>query len=248
MRIILHGASGRMGAMMISVIERSALDTAVSLVSPDYITDPERGTCNSLVDCTATADCIVDFSTHTATGSLLSYAVEHKLPTVIATTGHTADELEMIKKAAEVIPIFYSANMSVGVAVLVELAKKAAAAFPDADIEIVETHHRGKLDAPSGTAKTIFDAIRTVRERARAKYGRYGNEKREADEVGIHAIRAAAVVGRHEVIVATDNETITLTHEAHNRALFADGALAAAHFIADKPAGLYSMSDMLAKA
>lgn len=246
MRIILHGASGRMGAMMASVIEKSDGDVTVAMVSPDYITDPDAGTYNSLIDCSATADCIVDFSTHTATKALLDYAIEHKIPTVIATTGHTIDELEAINNAADKIPVFFSANMSVGVAVLIELAKKAAAAFPDADIEIVETHHRGKLDSPSGTAKTIFDAIRTVRERARAKFGRYGHEKREADEIGIHAIRAAAVVGRHEVIVATDNETITLTHEAHNRALFADGALLAAHFIADKPAGLYSMNDLLA--
>lgn len=246
MKIILHGASGRMGAMMASVIERSDGDITVAMVSPDYITDPDAGTYNSLVDCSTDADCIVDFSTHTATKPLLAHAVEHKLPTVIATTGQTEDELTAIKAAAETIPVFFSANMSVGVAVLVELAKKAAAAFPDADIEIIETHHRGKLDSPSGTAKTIFDAIRTVRERARAKFGRYGHEKREADEIGIHAVRAAAVVGRHEVIVATDNETITLTHEAHNRALFADGALAAAHFIADKPAGLYSMNDLLA--
>lgn len=245
MRIILHGASGRMGTMMATAIENRIGDVTVAMVSPDYITDPEAGTYNSLRDCTADADCIVDFSTHSATSTLLEYAVNRGIPTVIATTGHTSEELAAIEEAAKSIPVFFASNMSVGVAVLIELAKKAAAAFPGADIEIIETHHRHKLDAPSGTAKTIFDAIRTVRQRARAKYGRYGNDKREADEIGIHAVRAAAVVGRHEVIIATDSETITLTHEAHNRALFADGALAAAHFIEGKSAGLYAMTDML---
>ncbi len=245
MRIILHGASGRMGTMMAAAIEKSPDDVTVAMISPDYITDPEAGTYNSLTDCSAAADCIIDFSTHSATVGMLEYAISRGIPTVIATTGHTSEELAAIDEAAKSIPVFFASNMSVGVAVLIELAKKAAAAFPNADIEIIETHHRHKLDAPSGTAKTIFDAIRSVRQRAYAKYGRHGNEKRGSDEIGIHAVRTAAVVGRHEVIIATDSETITLTHEAHNRALFADGALAAAHFIEGKSAGLYAMTDML---
>lgn len=245
MKIILHGASGRMGTMMASAIEASETDITVALVSPDYITDSDAGTYNSLADCGVTADCIVDFSTHTATPALLDYAVSHALPVVIATTGHTEDELCAINAAAKSVPVFFASNMSVGIAVLVEMAKKAAAAFPDADIEIVEAHHKNKLDAPSGTAKTLFEAVRSVRERAWMKLGRHGLEKRTEDEIGIHSIRAAAIVGRHEVIIATPGETLTLTHEAHDRSLFANGALAAAHFIGAKPAGLYSMPDML---
>lgn len=245
MKIILHGASGRMGVMMASAIDASGTDITVASVSPDYITDPEAGTYNSLSDCGVSADCIIDFSTHTATPALLEYAVNRSLPVVIATTGHTEDELDAIHEAAKSIPVFFASNMSVGIAVLVEIAKKAAAAFPDADIEIVEAHHKHKLDAPSGTAKTLFEAIKSVRGRAWAKTGRHGLEKRTDDEIGMHSIRAAAIVGRHEVIIATPGETLTLTHEAHDRSLFANGALAAAHFIHVKSAGLYSMPDML---
>lgn len=245
MKIILHGASGRMGKMMSEVISASEGDITVALVSPDYITDPDAGTYNSISECNIHADCIVDFSTHSATPSLLKYAVNASLPLVIATTGHTDAELSEITAASKSIPIFFASNMSIGVAVLIEMAKKAAAAFPDADIEIIEAHHNQKLDAPSGTAKTIFEAIGSVRERAWAKFGRHGLEKRTKDEIGIHSIRAASIVGRHEVIIAASGETLTLTHEAHDRSLFANGALTAAHFIGTKAAGLYSMPDMI---
>lgn len=245
MKIILHGASGRMGMMMAKKIADSEFDSVVAMVSPDYITDPEAGTYNSIHDCDVDADCIVDFSNHVTTKSLLEYAVKRSLPTVVATTGQTEEELSIIKNASESVPVFFSANMSVGIAVLIDIAKRAAAAFPDADIEIVEAHHKHKLDAPSGTAKAIFDALKTVREKAFAKFGRGGHEKRDANEIGIHAIRAAAIVGRHEVIIARDSETITITHEAHGRELFADGALAAAHFIAQKTPGMYDMAAML---
>lgn len=247
MNILLHGASGRMGLMMVKKIEASANDSVAALVSPDYITDPDAMTYNSIAECDIPADCIVDFSNHTATKSLLEYAVSKKLPTVIATTGQTEEELSEIQKASESIPVFFSANMSLGIAVLIDIAKRAAAAFPDADIEIIEAHHKHKLDAPSGTAKAIFDALKTVREKAFAKFGRGGHEKRDVNEIGIHAIRAAAIIGKHEVIIAKDSETITITHEAHGRELFADGALAAAHFIAAQTPGMYDMAAMLSE-
>ncbi len=245
MKIILRGSSGRMGLMMSSAIEGSMTDIVVASVDICNITDPDAGKYNVLDDFDGEADCIVDFTVHTETKALLDYALSRSLPVVIATTGHTDAELAEIEKAAESIPVFFASNMSVGIAVLIEMAKKAAAAFPDADIEIVEAHHRHKLDAPSGTAKTLFEAIKSVRSRAYAKLGRSGLDKRTDDEIGIHSIRAASIVGRHEVIIATPGETLTLTHEAHDRSLFAKGALAAAHYIAEKPAGLHSMSDML---
>ncbi len=245
MKIILRGASGRMGAMMSPAIEASDTDVLVAAVDLNYITDPDAGKYNSLADYDGEADCIVDFTLHSETHELLEYAVCRKIPVVIATTGHTDAERAEIERAAEKIPVFFASNMSVGIAVLIDMAKKAAAAFPEADIEIVETHHKHKLDAPSGTAKTIFEAIKSVRERAWAKLGRSGIDKRTEDEIGIHAIRAASVVGRHEVIIATGSETLTLTHEAHDRSLFVKGALCAAHFTDGKPAGLYGMTDML---
>lgn len=200
-----------------------------------------------LDDVTERCDCIVDFSHHTATPSLLTYAVNHSLPVVLATTGHTEEEKALIFAAAKQIPVFYSANMSFGIAVLVDLAKKTAASFPEAEIEIIEAHHDRKLDAPSGTALLIAEALRTVRGKVPFVCGRFGQAKRTKEEIGIHSLRMGNVVGIHQVIVATETQTITLKHEAHNRALFAEGALAAAGYLVGKPAGIYDMNSMLAE-
>ena len=151
-----------------------------------------------------------------------------------------------MRAAAEKIPVFFSRNMSVGINLVIELAKKAAALLgEDFDIEIIEKHHNKKLDAPSGTALAIANAIKTVRDEAFFVYGRSGQAKRTKEEIGIHAIRLGNIVGEHEVIVGTDSQTVTLKHEAHTRALFAEGALAAAEFIIGKGAGIYSMPDMI---
>ena len=144
------------------------------------------------------------------------------------------------------IPIFHAANMSLGVALLIELAKITAKTFPDADIEIIEKHHNRKLDAPSGTALAIANAIKTVREKAFFVFGRQGNAKRTENEIGVHAIRMGNIIGEHEVIVGTDTQTITLKHEAHSRSLFAEGAIVAAEFLVRQPAGFYDMNRMIA--
>ena len=190
-------------------------------------------------------DCIVDFSHHSAVKALLDFAVFRGIPTVVATTGHTKDELDAINRAAEKIAVFFSANMSLGVALLVELAKTAALAMPDAEIEIIEKHHNRKLDAPSGTALMISSAIKEVRPTAYENCGRSGQGKRCSDEIGIHAIRMGNIVGEHEVIIGTQTQTITLKHEAHSRTLFAEGAIAAAAFIVTRPTGLYDMKSLV---
>lgn len=190
-------------------------------------------------------DCIIDFSHHSATADLLDFAIERNLPLVLCTTGHTVEETFKIHQAAERIPLFYSGNMSVGIALLMELAKSAVAAFPEAQVEIVEKHHIRKLDAPSGTALMLADAIRAVRPESYPNCGRSGQGKRNDDEIGIHSIRMGNIVGEHEVIVGTASQTITLKHEAHTRALFAEGAIAAADFLVGKPKGLYNMKSML---
>ena len=135
--------------------------------------------------------------------------------------------------------------MSLGIALLVELAKLTAKTFPDADIEIIEKHHNRKLDAPSGTALLLANAIKEIRTKAKLIFGRSGHAKREVDEIGVHAIRMGNIIGEHEVIVGTDTQTITLKHEAHSRALFAEGAMAAAEFLVGKPAGMYDMKSMI---
>ena len=193
------------------------------------------------------ADCIIDFSHHSAIGSILEYAKETETPVVVATTGHTDGEIAEIKEAAKEIPVFYSGNMSLGIALLVELAKKAAQAMPEAEIEIIEKHHSRKLDAPSGTALMLANAIKEVRPEAYNTLGRAGQGKRTKDEIGIHAIRMGNIVGEHEVMIGTQNQTITLKHEAHNRALFAEGALAAAEFLVGCPKGLYDMKSIVSQ-
>ena len=143
------------------------------------------------------------------------------------------------------MPIFFAANYSIGISILIDLAKNVAKNMKDADIEIVETHHNRKLDAPSGTALKIAEGIKEVRPDANFVFGRNGNKKREKNDIGINSIRIGNVVGIHEVIVSTNNESITLKHEAYTRALFAEGAVRAAKFMDGKPAGMYNMKDML---
>ena len=151
----------------------------------------------------------------------------------------------MIAEAAKTIPVFYSGNMSLGIAVLCKLAKEAAACFPDADIEIVEVHHTRKVDAPSGTAHMLFDAIKAVRPEATEHCGRSGEGKRTREEIGISSLRMGNVVGIHEVHICTPSQTLTLRHEAGNRGMLADGAVDAARFMEGKTPGLYNMTHLL---
>ncbi len=211
------------------------------------ISKPEAPVYTSFDKVKEAPDCIIDFSHHTATPALLKYAVDNNIPIVLCTTGHDEGELALIAEAAKEIAIFHSANMSLGVALLCELAKTAARTFPDADIEIIEKHHNRKLDAPSGTALLLAREIQKIREKAFFSFGRQGQAKRMPDEIGIHAVRMGNIVGEHEVIVGTDTQTITLKHEAHSRSLFAEGAVVAADFIKDKCAGLYDMHSMIEK-
>ena len=246
MKILINGIGGRMGAEVKKmVLDGYRSSTLCAGVDINEINIDGAPVYTSWADVKETPDCIIDFSHHTATEALLKYAVEHKVPTVVATTGHDERESALIVDAAKKIPVFHSANMSLGIALLCELAKTTAKTFPDANIEIIEKHHNRKLDAPSGTALLLAREIQKIREKAFFTFGRQGQAKRMEDEIGIHAIRMGNIVGEHEVIVGTDTQTITLKHEAHSRSLFAEGAIAAADFIKDKPAGLYDMYSMI---
>lgn len=244
MKIIVYGAAGRMGTEVIRLVNAQSPELTLAAKVDPY---GEGDMLASLDDFSGKADCIIDFSNHTATASLLDYAKKTNTPVVLATTGHTKDELTMISEAAKSVPVFHSANMSLGVAVLCSLAKSAAAAFPDADIEIVEKHHNRKLDVPSGTALMLADSIKEVRPEAQYVIGRHEYGKRTKEEIGIHSLRLGNVVGEHEVIISTDTQILTLKHEAQSRNLFADGAITAAKFLVGKPAGLYQMRDIVAK-
>lgn len=241
-KVLINGACGRMGKEVEKIVEASETMTVAAKIDKMAA---ESGCYTDINDFSGEADIIIDFSNHLGTKDLLDYAVKNNIPTVVATTGHTPEELALIEEAGKKIAVFHSANMSLGVALLCELAVKAAATMPDADIEIVETHHNRKLDAPSGTALMIANAIKAVREKAQFVFGREGMAKREKNEIGVHAVRRGNIVGIHEVLVSTDSQTITLKHEAHSRALFAEGAVSAAEFILGKPAGLYNMNSIV---
>ena len=246
MKVLIHGSTGRMGKILCELLTSgyNGLELAAR-VSPEEISDPAACVYASLSEVDCQVDGVVDFSHHTAVGGLMEFCMAKNLPVVVATTGHTAEEKAIIAEAAKKIPVFFSANMSIGVALVAELAKKAASVFPEANIEIVEKHHNQKLDVPSGTALLLAHRIQEALTDTVLLVGRHENGKRTAKEIGIHSLRLGTEVGTHEIIIATGAETITLKHEAENRSLFANGALAAAAFLEGKSAGLYSMQDII---
>ena len=245
MNIIINGANGRMGRMLADTAAQSGEYSIAARVSPSFYTDSAQGTYPSLRQYDGPADVVIDFSNHSGTAELMEYCVSRNLPAVVATTAHTEEELALIRQAAEKIPVFLSANMSIGVATLAELAKKAAAMFPRADIEIIERHHNQKLDVPSGTALLLARRIQEARPEAEILVGRHENGKR-GGEIGVHSLRYGSEVGTHEIVISDGMETLTLKHEAENRALFAQGALAAAAFLQGRAPGLYDMRDIVA--
>ena len=238
MRAVLCGANGAMGKLIDGILG----DAVVGRVS----IDGENGVPKSFAELgNVNADMVIDFSHHTAVADVLDYAKANGCAAVIGTTGHSAEEKELIYAAAKEIPVFYSGNMSLGIAVLCRLARQAAAYFPDADIEIVEIHHNRKVDAPSGTAHMLFNAIRQARPDAVEVCGRAGEGKRKKNEVGVASLRLGTVVGVHEVHIHTGSQCLTLRHEAVTRAMLADGAVDAARFMEGKTAGLYDMESLL---
>lgn len=245
MKIIVNGAGGRMGNVLCELIEKSDKYTVAAKVSAEFETDEKNLVFKSIDEFHGDADMVIDFSHHSAAAQLCAYCTEKNLPLIVATTGHTEQENALINECAKSVPIFKSGNMSLGVALVACLAKIAAKAFPDADIEIIEKHHNQKLDVPSGTALLLADAIKTERTEAEYNIGRHENGKRTKNEIGIHSIRMGGEVGTHEIIFATGSQVITLTHQSQNRALFAEGALSAADFLINQQPGLYNMDDIL---
>ena len=238
MRAVVCGANGAMGKLICGILG----DEVIGKVSIDGENNVPK-TFAQLGE--VNADVVIDFSHHTAVADVLAYAKAIGAAAVIGTTGHTAEEKEMIYAAAKEIPVFYAGNVSLGIAVLCRLVKQAASYFPDADIEIVEVHHTRKVDAPSGTAHMLFNAIKEVRPNAWENCGRSGEGKRTKDEIGVHALRMGNVVGIHEVHINTGNQTLVLKHESGSRAMLADGAVAAARFMEGKGKGLYDMESIL---
>lgn len=238
MKAVVCGANGAMGQLICGILGEEVVGK-VSIDGANGVpkTFAELGKVE--------ADVVVDFSHHSAVADVLDYAREIGSAAVIGTTGHTEEEKAKIYEAAKEIPVFYAGNVSLGIAVLCRLVKEAVAFFPDADVEIVEIHHNRKVDAPSGTAHMLFNAVKAVRPNAWENCGRSGEAKRTKDEVGVHALRMGNVVGIHEVHINTGNQTLTLRHESGSRAMLADGAVAAARFMVGKSKGLYDMESIL---
>lgn len=240
-KVVLAGASGRMGKIMAQELleEGEQIAAAVDVVLPRLACPSYRSFDEVKEDC----DVVVDFSHRSLTRAVLDFAIKRGIPAVIATTGHSADEREEIARAAKRIPIFFCGNMSFGVALFVSLASRVAAAFPYADVEIVETHHAMKEDVPSGTALMLAAAIDDARGGgSKIVVGR--KSPRSPREIAISSLRIGERTGVHEVNFDTGYQLITLRHEAFSRKLFARGALNAIRFVKDKPPALYSVKDV----
>lgn len=242
-RVLINGAAGRMGRTVTKMVTDDPDMEVAAMV--DAFGDTEEGYIKSPDDFDGECDVVIDFSFHTSAPALMDWCVSRGIPAVVATTGHTDEEKEAITKASEKVAIFQSANMSVGIALLNRLVKQAAEIFPSAEVEIIEAHHDQKADAPSGTALMLADTVKEVRPEATYQIGRSGQCKRTPEEIGIHSLRMGNVTGEHEVIFAMPSQTIRLKHEAHDRALFAEGALAAAKYLIGKAPGKYNMEDLL---
>ncbi|MBQ3550273.1 MAG: 4-hydroxy-tetrahydrodipicolinate reductase [Clostridia bacterium] len=247
-KIILNGCNGKMGlAVSRLVAER---DDCEIVAGVDLKTDIQReflvfGNINEVKE----GDVIIDFSHPSCLGSLLEYAVTTKTPIVVATTGLSDADIENVKSASKAVPVFFTFNMSLGINLLVELSKTASKVLGDRfDIEIIEKHHNQKIDAPSGTAIMLANAINEVNDGKYVyEYNRQAKrEKRDAKEIGIHAIRGGNIVGEHEVIFAGHDEVISLSHSAGSKEVFAAGAVNAAVFISGNKPGLYDMKDLIA--
>lgn len=247
-KIILNGCFGRMGKAITEIInDNNACEiiAGVDAYSEGNANFPVFKDINSIKE---PADVIIDFSNPSALDSLIEYAKKNKTPIVLATTGYSEEQINIIKNVSKQIPVFFTFNMSLGINLLTALSKKAASVLgSDFDIEIVEKHHNQKLDAPSGTALMLANSINEVFDDSlQYEYDRHSKrQKRSKTEIGIHSVRGGTIVGEHEVIFAGKDEIITLSHSAASRTVFANGAVRAALFIANKTPGLYDMNQMI---
>lgn len=249
--IVMHGCNGKMGQVISDIV---AKDENLNMICGiDKFDDGHNPypVYSELSNIPAEADVIIDFSSAVAVDGLLDYCIENRMPVVLCTTGLSAEQLEKVKKASESTAILKSANMSLGINLLMKVLKDVAPILADNgfDIEIVEKHHNLKLDAPSGTAIALADSVNDAFDadnKYEYVYDRSSRrEKRPVKEIGLSAVRGGTIVGDHDVIFAGQDEVITFSHTAYSKALFARGAVSAAKFLAGKPAGIYNMSNVI---
>lgn len=249
-KIIMNGCNGKMGQV---ITRLAAEDNECEIVAGFDINDSIENTYPVYADpneYTGEADVVIDFSHPSCLSGLLEYCKKRKLPVILATTGFSPEQKAEFTEASKEIPVFFSANMSLGINLIIALAKTAAKLLEgNFDIEIIEKHHNQKIDAPSGTALAIADAIDdTLSYNAEYVYDRHSvRRKRKKTEIGIHAVRGGTIVGEHDVIFAGTDEVIELKHTAASKEVFAVGAIKAAKFMCDKSAGMYDMNDLISE-
>ncbi len=247
-KIILVGCNGKMGSAITAHVNRCEGLEISAGVDKFHGIQRDYPVYDSIAEVEGKHDVIIDFSNPDANESIMKYAVETGTPVVVCTTGLSAQQTEGINAASKKVAVFCSFNMSLGVNLIIELSKKAAAVLGDSfDIEIIEQHHNQKIDAPSGTAYMIANAINeTLGDKMQYNYDRHSvRAKREPREIGIHSVRGGNIVGEHEVVFAGMDEVIKISHSARSKEVFATGAVNAARFLCGKSAGLYSMKDII---
>jgi 4-hydroxy-tetrahydrodipicolinate reductase len=248
-KLIMHGCNGVMGQVISKIVEE--MEDAVMVAGIDRFDDGRNDypVFSDIKECDVEADAIIDFSAAPAVDGLLDYAVEKQIPVVVCTTGLSDEQLAKLEDTSTKVAVLRSANMSLGVNTLLKLLKEATAVLAPAgfDIDIVEKHHRRKLDAPSGTALAMADAVNEALDNEyEYVYDRsQRREQRPKKEIGVSAVRGGTIVGEHEVIFAGQDEVIEFKHTAYSRAIFGKGAVSAAMYLAGKPAGLYNMSHVI---
>ncbi len=247
-KLIITGANGKMGKVIQSIVSQRddcKIVAGVDLNCDSTADFPIHSTLTEVKEC---ADVLIDFTNPILLDDLLEYSKSTATPLVIATTGYTDEQKKKITDAAENIPIFFTYNMSIGINLLANLAKKAVQVLgDDFDVEIVEKHHNQKIDAPSGTALMLADAIsQEMTESMKYEYDRHSKrEKRGKNEIGLHSVRGGTIVGEHDIIFAGHDEIITLSHSARSKEIFAVGAVNAAVYMKGKSAGMYDMKELI---
>lgn len=248
-KIIMHGCNGHMGQVISDIVEK---DSDAEIVAGIDIADQGKNSYPVFTDidaCQVEADAIIDFSSAKATDKLLEYSAARQIPVVLCSTGLSQEQLAKVEETSRKVAVLKSANMSLGINTLLKLVQDAARVLAAAgfDMEIVEKHHRLKLDAPSGTALALADSINEAMDNQyHYVYDRsQKREKRDDKEIGISAVRGGTIVGEHEIIFAGQDEVIEFKHTAYSKAIFGKGAVEAAKFLAGKPAGRYDMSDVI---
>ena len=244
--VLINGINGRMGQEVLKAVNASC-DFKISCGVDKIESQNSFPVYTDINFIKEEPDIIIDFSIPEATINILDYAKNKLIPVVIATTGFSEDQLKLIENYSKYIPIFRSSNMSFEVNIMADIVSKLAKTLKDSDIEIVETHHRNKIDSPSGTAIILADSINeALNNKMDYQYNRHSvRQKRPENEIGIHSIRGGTEVGQHTVMFLGKNESFELTHTVNSRSVFADGALTAARFLIEQKNGLYNMKDLI---